>query len=203
MVTVSKFHPAQEIKQAYNSGQRIFGENRPQELAQKVNILPPDIKWHFIGNLQSNKLKYVIPSACLIHSVDSYRLLMDINNFANARGLKVNCLLEVFIAKEESKHGFSPEEVLNLLDDLSKNPLSGVEICGLMGMATFTEDQEQIRSEFKVLSILFMQAKDKYSTTFNNFVELSKGMSGDYHIALEYGSTLVRIGTQIFGPRQY
>ena len=201
LVAVSKFHPAESIEQAYGAGQRIFAESRPQELAAKADVLPKDIEWHFIGHLQTNKLKMVVPHATLIHSVDSRRLLLEINKYALNKGLKARCLLEMFIASEESKQGFSKEELLALMEELVKEPLEGVEICGLMGMASFTEDQQMIRSEFTRLSDTFKYIKEKYESSFPEFKELSMGMSNDYPIAIECGSTLVRIGTRIFGSR--
>ena len=201
LVAVSKFHPAESIEQAYGAGQRIFAESRPQELAAKADVLPKDIEWHFIGHLQTNKLKMVVPHATLIHSVDSRRLLLEINKYALNKGLKARCLLEMFIASEESKQGFSKEELLELMEELVKEPLEGVEICGLMGMASFTEDQQMIRSEFTRLSNTFKYIKEKYESSFPEFKELSMGMSNDYPIAIECGSTLVRIGTRIFGSR--
>lgn len=201
LVAVSKFHPAESIEQAYGAGQRIFAESRPQELAAKAEILPKDIEWHFIGHLQTNKLKMVVPYATLIHSVDSRRLLLEINKYALNKGLKARCLLEMFIASEESKQGFSKEELLDMVEELVKEPLAGIEICGLMGMASFTEDQQMIRSEFTRLSDTFKYIKEKYGSNFPEFKELSMGMSNDYPIAIECGSTLVRIGTRIFGSR--
>jgi pyridoxal phosphate enzyme (YggS family) len=202
-VAVSKFNPAEAIQQAYEAGQRIFGESRPQELFQKVSILPDDIQWHFIGHLQTNKLKMVLPYVALVHSVDSERLLQEINKYALKNNLKVRCLLEVFIAQEESKQGFSKDELFSLLDKLHREPMDGVEICGLMGMASFVEDRDQIAAEFDQLKAIFDQAREKYISTLPNFKELSMGMSGDYDIAVEKGSTLVRIGTSIFGARNY
>ncbi len=203
LVAVSKFHPAESVMEAYNAGQRVFGESRPQELATKAPALPDDIEWHFIGHLQTNKLKMVVPYVSLIHSVDSKKLLLEINKYAVSRGLKVNCLLELFVAKEETKQGFSEEELLALVEEIAASPLQGVELCGLMGMASFTEDENLIRSEFKKLSGVFNSIKTKYPDRFPNFSQLSMGMSNDYKIALEYGSTLVRIGTRIFGERVY
>ena len=203
LVAVSKFNPADAIKEAYDAGQRIFGESRPQELKEKVAQLPSDIQWHFIGHLQTNKLKMVLPYVALVHSVDSERLLMEINKYAVKNSLKVNCLLEVFIAQEETKQGFSKDELFELLDKIHQHPLEGVDICGLMGMASFVEDDNQIAAEFDQLQGIFNQAKEKYISTLPNFKELSMGMSGDYKIAIERGSTLVRIGTSIFGARNY
>lgn len=203
LVAVSKFNPSEAIMEAYQAGQRIFGESRPQELLQKVQELPSDIQWHFIGHLQTNKLKMVLPYAALIHSVDSERLLMEINKYAVKNGLKVRCLLELFVAQEETKQGFSKEELLQLMDKLQQEPLEGVEICGLMGMASFVDDEQQIRGEFAALKQTFDQIREKYISTHPNFNELSMGMSGDYRIAVEMGSTMVRIGTTIFGARNY
>ncbi len=203
LVAVSKFNPSEAIMEAYQAGQRVFGESRPQELLQKVQELPQDIQWHFIGHLQTNKLKMVLPYAALVHSVDSERLLMEINKYAVKNGLKVRCLLELFVAQEETKQGFSKEELLELMEKLQQEPLQGVEICGLMGMASFVDDEQQIRGEFAALKETFDQVREKYISTHPNFNELSMGMSGDYRIAVEMGSTMVRIGTTIFGARNY
>ena len=203
LVAVSKFNTAEAIQEAYDAGQRIFGESRPQELFQKVSVLPDDIKWHFIGHLQTNKLKMVLPYVDMVHSVDSERLLVEINKYAVKNNLKVKCLLEVFIAQEESKQGFSKEELFALLDKMQQETMSGVEICGLMGMASFVDDRNQIAAEFDQLKGIFDMAREKYISTLPNFNELSMGMSGDYDIAVEKGSTLVRIGTSIFGARNY
>ncbi len=203
LVAVSKFNPAEAVQEAYDAGQRIFGESRPQELFQKVSVLPDDIKWHFIGHLQTNKLKMVLPYVDMVHSVDSERLLVEINKYAVKNNLKVKCLLEVFIAQEESKQGFSKEELFALLDKMQQETMSGVEICGLMGMASFVDDRNQIAAEFDQLKGIFDIAREKYISTLPNFNELSMGMSGDYDIAVEKGSTLVRIGTSIFGARNY
>ena len=203
LVAVSKFNPSEAIMEAYQAGQRVFGESRPQELLQKVQELPQDIQWHFIGHLQTNKLKMVLPYAALIHSVDSERLLVEINKYAVKNNLKVKCLLELFVAQEETKQGFSKEELMELMEKLQKEPMEGVEICGLMGMASFVEDEQQIRGEFAALKETFDQVREKYISTHPNFNELSMGMSGDYRIAVEMGSTMVRIGTTIFGARNY
>lgn len=203
LVAVSKFHPAGAIKEAYDAGQRIFAESRPQEFAGKVGLLPNDIEWHFIGHLQTNKLKMVLPYVSLVHSVDSRKLLLEIDKYARAHSLKVNCLLEVFIAQEESKQGFSPEEVEELMAEFAASPLSGVEICGVMGMASFVDDKNRIASEFSTLKALFDRLKAKYSSAYPHFSEISMGMSNDYEIAIECGATMVRIGTTIFGARNY
>ena len=203
LVAVSKFNPVEAIAEAYGAGQRIFGESRPQELQQKVSQLPDDIQWHFIGHLQTNKLKMVLPYVDLVHSVDSVRLLMEMDKYAVKNGLKVKCLLELFVAQEESKQGFSETELFELLESLSQKPLEGIEICGLMGMASFVDDTNQIRGEFETLKRVFDKVREKYISTLPNFTELSMGMSGDYKIAVECGSTMVRIGTTIFGARDY
>ena len=201
LVAVSKFHPAECIAEAYEAGQRIFAESRPQELAAKVEVLPKDIEWHFIGHLQTNKLKMVVPYASLIHSVDSRKLLMEINKYAINKGLKARVLLEMFIAQEESKQGFSEEEIMEIVEEISQQPLEGIELCGLMGMASFTDDRQKVRSEFETLAAAFNRIKEVYGSRFPEFKELSMGMSNDYPIAIECGSTLVRIGTRIFGSR--
>ena len=203
LIAVSKYHPAEAVMEAYEAGQRDFGESKAQDLVKKHEMLPQDIKWHFIGHLQTNKLKMVLPYADLIHSVDSERLLMEMDKYAVKNGLKVRCLLELFVAQEESKQGFSKDELFSLLDKLHREPMDGVEICGLMGMASFVEDRNQIAAEFDQLKAIFDQAREKYISTLPNFKELSMGMSGDYDIAVEKGSTLVRIGTSIFGARNY
>lgn len=203
LVAVSKFHPRDAIMEAYNAGQRLFGENRPQELAQKAPFLPKDIKWHFLGHLQKNKIKLVVPNAYLIQSIDTEDLLWAVDRYAAANNIKTHCLLEVYIASEESKQGFSPEEILVLLEKLRKTPTASTTICGLMGMASFTSDTEQIRGEFKRIAELYKNIKASYSELLPQFNTLSIGMSSDYKIAIEEGSTMVRIGTSIFGPRQY
>lgn len=201
LVAVSKFHPAEAIGQAYAAGQRIFAESRPQELAAKADVLPKDIEWHFIGHLQTNKLKLVLPHVSLVHSVDSRKLLFEIDKYAVNKELKINCLLEMFIAQEETKQGFSEEELMQLVGEIAASPLKGVEICGLMGMASFTDDTQKIHSEFERLATVFNTIKARYGEQFPAFAELSMGMSNDYRIAIECGSTLVRIGTRIFGNR--
>lgn len=201
LVAVSKFHSPQEIMEAYNAGQRLFGENRPQELVEKVRLLPQDIQWHFIGHLQSNKIKMVVPHAALIHSIDTPKLFDEVNRYSEKIGKVSRCLLEVFIAKEESKHGFLPNEIPSFLEKMATEEHRGIDICGLMGMATFTDDTDEIVREFKILKLLFDDMQRRYSACFPNFKELSMGMSEDYPIAVENGSTLIRVGTRIFGPR--
>lgn len=203
LVAISKFHTSDKIMEAYNAGQRVFGESRPQELAEKVKELPTDIEWHFIGHLQSNKIKMVVPYVKLIHSVDTEKLLYEIDSYAERNNLAANCLLEIFIAKEQTKQGFSDDEVSALLDKIKAAPLKSTTICGVMGMATFTEDQEEIKREFTHLSALFHKIQQSHPELAPNFREISMGMTEDYKIAVANGSTLVRIGTKIFGPREY
>ncbi len=186
--------------EAYNAGQRDFGESKPQELLQKVEVLPHDIRWHFIGHLQTNKVKMVAPHAHLIHSIDSERLLHEVNKFCEKTNTSVCCLLQVHVAQEESKFGFSPAELINFLQSKNLKNYPHVAIVGLMGMATYTENMEQVRSEFHRVSELFTQAK-KLLPHPDTFTEISMGMSHDYPIAIDEGATLVRVGTSIFGER--
>lgn len=195
LVAVSKFKSVEAILEAYEAGQRIFAESRPQELAVKAACLPGDIEWHFIGHLQTNKIKQILPVVSLIHSVDSKHLLSAINKEALSQGRVVDCLLEVHIAHEETKQGFSPDEIRKLMAGVLSYP--GICVCGLMGMASFSDDLELVRSEFHSLKLLFDEMKLLYPC----FTELSMGMSGDYGIAIEEGATMVRIGTTIFGSR--
>ncbi len=200
LVAVSKFKPAEAIIQAYNSGQRIFGENRPQELSAKAQILPNDIQWHFIGHLQSNKIKMVVPYSSLIHSVDSEKLLVEINNYCRTNHHKANILLEFHIASEASKQGFYLDEALEMIDRIGED-LTNVSINGMMAMASFTNDQHTIRKEFSDFNHIFDTIVAHQYPFTEHFREKSIGMSQDYHIAIEYGATLIRIGTAIFGPR--
>jgi PLP dependent protein len=201
LVCVSKFHPNESIIEAYESGERIFGESKVQELCGKYETLPQDIIWHFIGHLQSNKIKYIVPFVSLIHGVDSYKLLEEINKQAVKVGKVVNCLLQMYIAREETKFGFSKEELLEMLELAEWQKLKNIRICGLMGMATFTSNSVQIRTEFCELKTLFDQLKATYFVDQPSFCELSMGMSDDYQLAIEEGSTLVRVGSRIFGNR--
>jgi pyridoxal phosphate enzyme (YggS family) len=203
LVCVSKFHPNESILEAYDSGERVFGESKVQELCGKQETLPQDIVWHFIGHLQSNKIKYIVPFVSLIHGVDSYKLLEEINKQAAKAGKVVNCLIQMYIAQEETKFGFSADELLDVLGAGAWRELKNVRICGLMGMATFTNDREQIRKEFCGLKTLFDEVKTSYFASEASFCELSMGMSDDYQIAIEEGSTLVRVGSRIFGNRLY
>ncbi len=199
LVAVSKTKPNKDIIDAYNTGHRIFGENKVQELSSKYESLPKDIEWHMIGHLQSNKVKYIAPFVSLIHGVDSFKLLKEINKRAAQNERVINCLLQIHIAEEQSKFGFSEEEVTELLASSDYQELSNINVVGLMGMATFTENEEQIRSEFKILNQLYSTLKTQYP----NLNTLSMGMSGDYKMAIEEGSTMVRVGSSIFGERNY
>ena len=223
LVAVSKFHPFEAIEEAYRAGQRIFAESRPQELLSKVKRLEEirqdhpgymsDIQWHFIGHLQTNKLKMVLPYVSLVQSVDSVRLLDAIQAWASSHDRIVDVLLEPHVAAEETKQGFSPDEIYDILgraageiptsegDQVSKDPYSHIRFRGIMGMATFTDDQTVIRSDFSALSSIFETCRTQFPTLSQDFTELSIGMSDDYSIAIEYGSTMVRIGSMIFGDR--
>lgn len=203
LVAVSKFHPAEAIKEAYQSGQRIFGESRAQEMKAKQKELPDDIEWHFIGPLQSNKVKDIAPFVHTIHSIDSPKLLHEVNKQAAKQNRTIRVLLEIHVAQEESKHGFTPEEIKELLHETNLSIFPNIKICGLMGMATFTDNETQVRAEFRVLARLFGELKDTFFKESNDFVELSMGMTDDYNIAIEEGSTMIRIGSYIFGQREY
>jgi pyridoxal phosphate enzyme (YggS family) len=201
LIAVSKTNPVEKIKEAYDAGQRSFGENRVQELTPKFEALPKDIEWHMIGHMQSNKVKYIAPFIHLIHSVDSYNVLEEINKQAIKVNRTISCLLQIHIAAEESKFGFSEQEAFDLLHGDSIIKLDHVVIVGLMGMATFTDDKGQVRKEFKGLKIFFEKLKASNLPSNVLMKELSMGMSGDYLIALEEGSTMVRVGSDIFGER--
>ena len=203
LVCVSKFNPNESILEAYETGERIFGESKVQELCGKYETLPQDITWHFIGHLQTNKIKFIVPFVSLIHGVDSYKLLDEINKQAAKAGKIVNCLLQVHIANEETKFGFSAEELKEALEVGEWKDLKNIQICGLMGMATYTDNREQIRTEFRGLKMLFDDVKATFFASESSFRELSMGMSDDFRIAIEEGSTLVRVGSSIFGSRMY
>lgn len=203
LVCVSKFHSEAAIQEAYNAGERIFGENKVQELCTKHEQLPDDIIWHFIGHLQTNKIKYLVPFVKLIHGVDSVRLLHEINKQASKLNRTVDCLLQVHIATEETKFGFSEDELLEFLQSNSLADYQHVSIRGLMGMATFTDNTLQVRTEFSRLKSLFETIRTLKIPYLKAFDELSMGMSDDYQIAIEEGSTMVRIGSKIFGQRIY
>ena len=200
LIAVSKTHPTEQVLEAYHAGQRIFGENKVQEMMAKWGSLPKDIEWHLIGHLQTNKVKHIVSFVSLIHSVDSQKLLEEINKQAKKINRKINCLLQVHIAKEETKFGFSEEELMTLLDSGVLSTLDFITIQGLMGMASLTTDTNQVRNEFNYLKNLFGKVKEKIKPAAE-IKELSMGMSSDYKVAIEEGSTMVRIGTAIFGHR--
>lgn len=201
LVAVSKFHPNEAIEEAYRVGQRVFGESKVQEMTEKYESLPTDIEWHFIGHLQTNKIRFIVPYVALIHGVDSYKLLVEVNKQAAKIGKTVNCLLQLHIAREETKFGFSMEECREMLTSDEWKKLKNIRICGLMGMATNTDDTEQIKAEFCSLSNFFHEVKSTWFTNEVSFKELSMGMSHDYHEAIAAGSTLIRVGSKIFGER--
>lgn len=205
LICVSKFHPAEAIMEAYQCGERDFGESRVQELLPKYEALPKDIRWHFIGHLQTNKVKQIVPFVHMIHSVDSVRLLETINREAEKIGRRVKVLLEVHVAKEETKSGFTPEEILSL--DIQLSTFNYVDICGIMGMATNTDDAQEWRRCFREIKSLGKQllnnTTQSYTTLHNPTLQISMGMSDDYLVAIEEGSTMVRIGSTIFGSRAY
>lgn len=203
LVAVSKFHPAEAIREAYQAGQRIFGESKAQELQAKHEALPKDIEWHFIGHLQTNKVKYIAPYVALIHSIDSPHLLAEVDRQAAKAGRTVDCLLQVHIAREETKFGFTPDECRQYLASGQWRQLEHVRLCGLMGMATNTDDMQQVQAEFQGLAALFREVKAAWFPQAPWFKELSMGMSHDYHEAIAAGSTLVRVGSHIFGERNY
>ena len=203
LVAVSKYHPASLIQEAYDAGQRIFGESHVQELVAKHDALPKDIEWHFIGHLQTNKVKYIAPFVSLIHAVDSERLLIEIDKQAKRCGRTIPVLLQVHVAKETTKFGFTPDELLNFMENGDWRQYTNIRFSGIMCMATNTEDEALIASEFEQAKTLFHRIKEKYFSDSDTFNECSWGMSGDYPIAIEHGSTLIRIGSMIFGERTY
>jgi PLP dependent protein len=201
LVAVSKTKPAEMILDAYNCGQRIFGENKVQELVEKEEKLPKDIEWHMIGHLQRNKVKYIAPFVSLIHGVDSLRLLQTINKEADKNERAISCLLQIHIASEETKFGLDKKELFDLLRNEDFRTFQNVKIKGLMGMATFSDDQSKVASEFRILKNLFFETKNEFFKDDEDFSVISMGMSGDYEIAVDEGSTMVRIGSSIFGER--
>lgn len=203
LVAVSKTHTAEEIREAYNAGQRCFGENKAQEVAAKQPTLPGDTEWHFIGHLQSNKVKYIAPFVSVIHSVDSLKLLQVINREARKNNRVIHCLLQFHIAEEETKFGLSYDEAVGLLEVEECKTLRHVKIIGIMGMATFTDDISQVRKEFRQLKRYFEKLKAEYFPENSEFREVSMGMSDDFSVAIEEGSTMVRVGSSIFGQRCY
>lgn len=203
LVAVSKFHPVEMLREAYAAGQRVFGESRVQELVQKVPQMPADVEWHFIGHLQRNKVRQIAPFVSLIHSVDSPELLAEIERQGALAGRCIPCLLELHVAQEESKFGFTPEALLRFLEQGEWRKMAHVRLSGLMCMATFTDDEAEIRREFRLAHATFDEARNRFFADEPAFRELSMGMSEDYPLAIAEGATLVRIGTAIFGPRNY
>lgn len=201
LVAVSKTKPDEMLMEAYEAGQRIFGENRVQDLVERENRLPSDIKWHYIGHLQRNKVKYLAPFVNTIHAVDSLRLLKEIEKQAKANDRTINCFLQFHIAVEESKFGLSIEKAKQILESEEYKSMENIKFRGVMGMATFTENMDKVRSEFKTLKKYFDQIKNEFFKDDDDFCEISMGMSNDYKIAIEEGSTFIRVGTAIFGER--
>ncbi len=203
LVAVSKTKPATMVQELYDAGQLDFGENKVQDLAAKAEALPSGIRWHMIGHLQTNKVKYIASFVYMIHAVDSLKLLQTINKEGEKNSRVIDCLLQVHIAEEETKFGLSESELIHLLESEAIVELKNVRIRGLMGMATFTEDSDQVKKEFRNLKRIFELVKASFFLSQDSFSELSMGMSGDYELAIEEGSTMVRVGSSIFGPRNY
>ena len=201
LIAVTKTKPVSDLEQAYQAGCKVFGENKVQEMVSKWEVLPKDIQWHLIGHLQSNKVKYIAPFVSLIHSVDSFKLLQEINKQAIKNERVIDCLLQIYIAQEDTKFGLSEEEAIELLESPELKELQNIRLVGLMGMASNTDNQEQIRAEFKSLKQLFDRIASTYQLPNTAWKEISMGMSGDFLIAAEEGSTLVRVGSAIFGHR--
>lgn len=203
LVAVSKYHSINKIKEIYNAGHKIFGENKVQELDEKQKSLPNDIEWHFIGHLQTNKVKYIVPYIDTIQSVDSWKLLTEIEKQAAKVKRQIKCLLEIHIAQEDSKYGFTYEKCIEFLSEKKWETLNYARICGIMGMASNTNDEEQVKAEFKRLKLFFNKLKKNYFENDNLFSEISMGMSNDYTYAIKEGATIVRVGSAIFGNREY
>ena len=203
LVAVSKTKPVSDVLEAYDADQRIFGENHALEMRDKHEVLPQDIQWHFIGHLQTNKIKYIIPFVTLIHSIDTANLLEAVNKEAKKHNRVVDCLLQFHIAQEETKFGLDLNEARQLLDSESYKQMENIRICGVMGMATFTDDEAEVRKEFKHLKEIFETLRNDYFAGQPQFKEISMGMSDDYPIAIEEGATLIRVGSKIFGARVY
>lgn len=203
LIAVSKTKPVEDLQQAYDAGQRVFGENKALEMRDKHEVLPNDIQWHFIGHLQTNKIKYIISYVSLIHSIDSCNLLNEVNIAAAKKDRVVDCLLQFHIADEDTKYGLSFDEAQVLLNSLEYKAMNNIRIVGVMGMATFTDNKDQIRQEFRNLKSIFDRLKEQYFADNDSFKEISMGMSDDYPIAIEEGSTLIRVGSAIFGKRNY
>jgi pyridoxal phosphate enzyme (YggS family) len=202
LVVVSKTQPVEKIRELYDAGQRHFGENRVQELMEKKDLLPDDIRWHLIGHLQSNKVKYIAPFIHLIHSIDSLKLLQETDRQARKYGRVIHCLLQIHIAREETKFGMDEQEVMELLESEEYKKLDYIRVRGVMGMATNTENKVQVRREFQNLRMIFYKLKARFFAEDSHFNTLSMGMSSDYELAIEEGSTLVRIGSAVFGERK-
>lgn len=202
LIAVTKTHPAERLMEVYNAGHKVFGENKVQEMCDKHEQLPKDIEWHLIGHLQSNKVKYIAPFVTLIHSVDSLKLLQEINKQAIKNNRIIPCLLQIYIANEETKFGLSFEEAEQLIVSVEFNELRNIKIAGLMGMATNTNDQVQVKREFHSLKVFFEKLK-MHTTPIFNLTILSMGMSSDYPLAIQEGSTMIRVGSAIFGERNY
>ena len=200
LVAISKTKPVEVVMEAYHAGQRVFGENKVQEMVAKQEAMPKDIQWHLVGHLQTNKIKYIIPFVSLIHSVDSQKLLEAIDKEASKKERVIDCLLQVHIAQEETKFGFDRDELLTLVNSGALPRYRNVRVVGLMGMASFTDDEAQVRSEFRGLRQLFQEMQPIFG---EQFTQISMGMSGDYLLAIEEGSTMVRVGSSIFGERNY
>ena len=203
LIAVSKTKPIADLQEAYDAGQRIFGENKALEMRDKHQELPKDIQWHFIGHLQTNKIKYIAPFVTLIHSIDSASLLEAVNKEAVKNNRIIDCLLQFHITQEDTKFGLDVEEAINMLNSDNFKNLKNINIVGVMGMATFTDDVNQVRNEFKSLKNIFDTLKDGYFKDNDSFKEISMGMSDDYSIAIEEGATMVRVGSKIFGARNY
>lgn len=203
LVAVSKFHPVELLREAYDAGQRIFGESRAQELLQKVGQMPDDVKWHFIGHLQTNKVRAIVPYVAMIHSIDSEKLLRVVDSEAERAGRVVDVLLQLHVAQEETKYGMTADECVVMVESGVLAELTHVRVCGVMGMATNTDDENEIRAEFRKIKQVFDLLHEGCLHDSDCFREISMGMSDDYQIAVEEGSTLVRVGHSIFGERQY
>ena len=203
LVAVSKTHPAAAIQAAYDAGQRVFGENKVQEMTAKYNELPKDIEWHFIGHVQKNKIRQMAPYVSMIHGIDSYDALAETNRQAEKNGRVIDCLLQLHVAAEETKFGFAPEECTAMLEEGRWRDLKNVRICGVMGMATNTDDEQRIRQDFQAIYDFYTQAKARFFADADWFSRISAGMSGDYEIAVCTGCNIVRIGSNIFGQRYY
>ena len=201
LVAVTKTKPIEDIQELYALGHRDFGENYVQEIQEKYPVLPNDIRWHFIGHVQSNKVKYIAPYVFMIHGVDSFKLLQEINKQAVRNNRVIHCLLQIHIAEEETKFGLNEEELFELLYNFNNGDLKNVMICGLMAMASFTDDFSIVRREFKSVKVMFDKAKEMYFKSIDDFSSISMGMSNDYKIAIEEGSTIIRIGSKLFGSR--